>query len=86
MLRRIGSLLLATGVAVGAGVGVAMLVGFRPAGLSWLLAVGLAKLTLAASGGLMAAGAVCLRLDKRDAERKALSPGSGQSGGEVRRP
>lgn len=73
MLRRIGSLLLMTGVAVGVGVGVAIFVGFRPATLPWLLAIGLTKLTLLASGGLMAAGAFCLRLDKREAARKALS-------------
>lgn len=73
MLRRIGSLLLLTGVAVGVGVGTAILVGFRPASLTWLLAIGLTKLTLLASGGLMAAGAFCLRLDKREAERMGLS-------------
>lgn len=65
MLRRIGSLLLFLGVTVGVAVGVAMLLGLRPAAMSWLVAVGLTKLALIASGGLMAAGALCLRLDNR---------------------
>lgn len=72
MLRRVGSLLLMTGVVVGVG-GVGMFVGFHPANLPWLLAIGLTKLTLLGSGGLMAAGAFCLRLDKREAARKVMS-------------
>ena len=75
MLRRVGSLLLLTGATVGVGVGTAILVGFRPASLSWLVAIGLAKLGLLASGGLMVAGGFCVRLDRRVTERRALAAG-----------
>ena len=54
-------------------VGVAMLAGVAPAEWSWLAAVGLAKLTSVASGGLLAGGATCLRLDKRSARRRGTS-------------
>jgi hypothetical protein len=77
MLGRIGKGLMALGAAVGIGVGVAMLSGVHLAGVSWIVAVGLTKLTLLASGGLMAGGAVCLRLERRNAERRALSARSG---------
>jgi hypothetical protein len=40
--------------------------------VSWLVAVGLAKLTLIASGGLIAAGAVVQRLAKRADDRARL--------------
>ena len=49
-----------------------MVVGARPIGVSWLVAVGLTKLTLAASAGLMASGAVFLRLHRRHEERRGL--------------
>lgn len=76
MLRRVGQVLLAGGAVIGAAVGVAILAGVHPAGLSWLAAVGLAKLTLVASGGLMAAGATCLRIDKRTRKRDLLRGGT----------
>ena len=40
----------------------------------WLVAVGLAKLTLIATGGLMAAGATCHRLALRKEQRERLLP------------
>ena len=70
-MRKVGNGLLVSGAVIGAAVGGAMLAGVHLTGVSWLVAVGLAKLTLVASGGLMATGAVCLRLDQR-ASAKAL--------------
>ncbi|HEX4681192.1 MAG TPA: hypothetical protein VH277_00715 [Gemmatimonadaceae bacterium] len=72
MLRWIGRLLLALGGLVGVAVALAMLAGFHPAGVSWLVAIGMAKLGLVSAGGLMAAGAVLLRLDNRERERRTL--------------
>ena len=43
-------------------------------GLSWLIAVGLAKLTFVAALGLVAGGAVLQRLARRAEERERLSP------------
>ena len=73
MLRRIGSLLLFAGVTVGVAVGSVIVFGLRPAGMSWWVAVGLTKLTLLGSGGLMSAGAVCLRLENRSRRRRELA-------------
>jgi hypothetical protein len=73
MLRWAGRAMLALGVVVGSGIGLAILVGFHAAGLSWLIAVGLAKLGLVSAVGLMAGGAVCLRLDRRARERQLAS-------------
>jgi hypothetical protein len=69
MLRWVGRGLLGVGLVLGGSVGVAMLAGLAPLGMSWLAAVGLAKLTLVASVGLMAGGAACLRLDQRHRAR-----------------
>jgi hypothetical protein len=63
------------GAALGFGVGVAMLGGLHFAG-PWLVAVGLTKLTLLASGGLMATGAVCIRLARRAEKQRLLHDGS----------
>ena len=75
MQRFLGQMLLNGGAAVGIAAAVAMFFGVNPGG-HWLLGVALAKLTLIASGGLMAAGAICLRLDSRARERAALQSGS----------
>lgn len=57
--------MLAAGAAMGAAVGIGLFAGIHVASVPWVIAVGLTKLTLLASGGLMAAGAVCLRLGRR---------------------
>jgi hypothetical protein len=49
-----------------------MLLGLSVPGVSWLIAVGLVKLTLIASGGLIAAGAVLQRLARRAEDRARL--------------
>jgi hypothetical protein len=68
-MRPFGMLLLALGVLLGTLVGVGLLFGVQVPGVSWLVAVGLVKLTLIASGGLIAAGAVLQRLARRADER-----------------
>lgn len=63
------------GLVLGVGLGVVMVFGTPFISLPWLVSVGLAKLVLLASGGLMGAGAICHRLASRDARRQ-LSPKS----------
>lgn len=72
-IRPLGSVLMAAGAMFGVGVAVAMIGGIHvlPA-MPWIASVGLAKLTLLGSGGLMAAGAVCNRLALRADQRKTL--------------
>jgi hypothetical protein len=64
-MRRFGQMLLGLGAAVGAGVAVAIVMHTGLPGASWLANVALAKLALVASGGLMAGGAMSLRLARR---------------------
>ena len=66
-----GRILLALGAILGGAVGLAMLVGTPFVGLSWLVAIGVAKLALVASAGLMTGGAALLRIDRRRQERRA---------------
>ena len=75
-MRRLGTILMTGGLVLGLGVGVAMASGFTFESLPWIVAVGITKLTLLASAGLMGAGAVCHRLAARDEERKALRSGA----------
>jgi hypothetical protein len=74
-MRPFGSLLLTLGVLLGCAVGVALLLGVQVPGVWWLVAVGLTKLTLIAAGGLMAAGALMIRLAKRSDARDRLGAG-----------
>jgi len=71
-MRRFGQILLGLGAAVGAGVGIAILIHAGLAGTSWVVNVALAKLGLVASASLMAGGAMSLRLARRR-EQPALS-------------
>jgi hypothetical protein len=71
-MRLLGTLLLVLGCLLGCAVGVGLLLGVEVPGVSWLIAVGLVKLTLIASGGLMAGGAVLHRLARRVDERSRL--------------
>ena len=64
-MHRFGQILMLLGVGVGSAVGLAMLLHLSVPGVSWLVAVGLAKLTLAASAGLLAGGAFLQRLAAR---------------------
>jgi hypothetical protein len=47
------------------------------AGISWLIAVGLIKLTFAASLGLIGGGAILQRIARRNDERARLAPPRG---------
>lgn len=68
-MRPFGTLLLALGVLLGCAIGIGLFLGVQVPGVSWLVAVGLVKLTLMASGGLIAAGAVLHRLARRSEQR-----------------
>jgi hypothetical protein len=60
------------GVVVGGAVGLALLFHLSIPGVPWLLALGLAKLTLLGSAGLLGAGAFVQRLGNRHSELPAL--------------
>lgn len=74
MMRVIGKALIWAGAAVGGVVVFAMLGGVPLPVMPWIIAVGLVKLTLVGSAGLMAAGAVCNRLALRQEQRALLPP------------
>ena len=74
-MRLLGTALLAAGALIGTGVGIAMLLGLGVPGVSWLVAVGLTKLTLLAAGGLIAGGAVLQRLAKAAEDRERSGSG-----------
>jgi hypothetical protein len=60
------------GAVVGGAVGLALLFHLSIPGVPWLLALGLAKLTLVASAGLLGAGAFIQRLANRRDPHPAL--------------
>lgn len=69
-MRRFGQFLLTLGAAVGVTVAVATFFHLGVAGVPWLVNVALAKLGLIAAGGLMAGGAVSIRLAARKEQRQ----------------
>jgi hypothetical protein len=71
-MRSLGSLLLFLGLLVGVAGGAGLMLGLHASGWAWLVTIGLAKLTLLASGGLMAAGAGLHRLARRDEAQELL--------------
>jgi hypothetical protein len=71
-MRLLGQLLMILGVAVGGAVGLALLFHLSIPGVPWLIALGLAKLTLVGSAGLLGAGAFVQRLANRRDDRPAL--------------
>lgn len=72
-MRKPGSILLGAGVLLGICVPVVMVtsVSILPS-LPWIVAIGMAKLVLLGSGGLMAAGAVRLMLARRAEPYRAV--------------
>ena len=80
-MKRAGSLLVAVGGLVGIGAAAWVALGVQRFGHSWLVAIGLVKLTVVASLGLMAAGAVLIRLANRsgDAQRRAELQAKGEA-------
>lgn len=77
-MRKFGSFLIGAGVVLGVTVPIAMLGGIPLPALPWLVAVGMAKLVLLGSAGMMAAGAVCIRLARREEERKLIESAAGR--------
>jgi hypothetical protein len=73
-MRRFGQFLAALGLVIGGTVCIGLLLPIHLAGIPWLIGLGLVKLAFAASGGLMAGGAVLIRAATRDAERKRVLP------------
>lgn len=74
-MRRVADVLMALGLALGAVVSMGLLLGnfvVWTHGLSWLLAIGMVKLTLAGAFGLIAGGAALRRLANRAEERRRL--------------
>jgi hypothetical protein len=71
-MRVLGTILIVLGALIGSGVGIGMLLGLSVPGVSWLIALGLVKLTLIAAVGLIAGGAVLQRLATRAEERARL--------------
>jgi hypothetical protein len=69
-VRPLGTVLMIGGLVLGIGVGVAIIAGPQLFSLPWMISVGLAKLTLLASGGLMGAGAICHRLAAREEQKR----------------
>ncbi|HEY2378069.1 MAG TPA: hypothetical protein VGH98_18990 [Gemmatimonadaceae bacterium] len=80
-MRGIGQFLMALGAAIGVLVAVAMVAHLGFAGAPWLVNVALAKLGLIAAGGLMAGGAVSVRLARRHEQRQLESQLSSRDDG-----
>lgn len=71
-MRRFGQLLIGLGAAVGVVVAIAMIVHFGLNGAPPLVNIALAKLGLVAAGGLMAGGAISVRIANRRESSKLL--------------
>ena len=71
-MRRIGNALMWTGAVVGVLSGVWLWFGPGAGGLPWFVGIGLIKLTFAAGLGLIATGAVALRMANRANVRRLL--------------
>ena len=72
-MRLFGQFLSLLGLTVGVLLGIAMLFPVHLVGVAWIIGVGLAKLTFAASLGLIGSGAVIQRLANRDEKPNRLS-------------
>jgi len=73
MRRIVGRLLAALGLVVGGAMSLALAVPIHVAGISWLIGIGLVKLTFLTSLGLIGAGAVLQRLANRSDARRHLA-------------
>jgi hypothetical protein len=73
-MRRFGKVLEILGVIIGGVAALGVLPSVNLSGIPWLMAVGLVKLTLAASLGMIATGAVLQRIARLSEERGRLSP------------
>jgi hypothetical protein len=75
-MRRFGKLLLYVGAGVGLVSVTALVLPWHVSGIAWLLGVGLTKLGLGSSVGLMGAGAIAQRAALQRKTRNALPPSS----------
>ena len=73
-MRLLGRALAALGLLVGIALGLALMFPLHLVGLSWIIGVGLAKLTFLGSLGLIGAGAVLQRLANREDQHAKLPP------------
>ena len=74
-MRRVGQFLAALGLVLGAFVALSLFLPLTVSGWSWLIAVGMVKLSLLSSLGLIAGGAFLQRLARRR-ERRELESGA----------
>jgi hypothetical protein len=72
-LKATGTLLMWLGALVGVAAGIWVAVGVDRGGLPWLIGVGLVKLTVVASFGLMGAGAMMLRIANRQSKEASVA-------------
>jgi hypothetical protein len=79
-MRFLGTLLLFLGLLIGVIGGAGLMAGLHVTGWTWLVTIGLAKLTLLASGGPMGGGAILHRLAREDAKRLLQSHGDKTAG------
>jgi hypothetical protein len=70
-MRTLGQILMGVGALLGIAVGIGVALPIPMVGVTWLVAVGLVKLTFVAALGLMASGATLLRIAHRS-ESKLL--------------
>jgi hypothetical protein len=71
-MRRLGQSLMALGVIVGAAAAVWVAIGLDRVALPWLVSLGLVKLTIVASFGLMAGGAMLVRVARRRSDAASV--------------
>jgi hypothetical protein len=76
-MKRIGAALLVLGALVGVTAGLWVMIGLETLTLPWLVSVGLVKLIIVASLGIMGAGAVMTRIAKKAEQRSRANLGSG---------
>jgi hypothetical protein len=72
-MKRLGQAFMILGAGVGATVAIAMAGHYGLVGAPWIINVALAKLGIIAAGGLMAAGAVSVRIANRREQSNLLS-------------
>ena len=71
-MKRLGAVLLVLGALVGCIAGIWVMIGLDAVHLPWIVSIGLVKLILAASLGIMAGGAVLVRLAKKSEGRSRI--------------
>ena len=75
-MRRIGVVLLASGIVLGAGAGYGVFAAFRFTSQSWLLSVGLARIAVGIAIAILVTGALLYRFGRRAEERLQNSSGA----------